>query len=628
LLLYFSLQSPVGLAVCSIYAIEEVAKMTMEFLRQIRICRLGVVFSLFAIIGLTSAQRPWAMKWSDKSYGPDGPWNAVLVQLGSNKQEIALYAGDWWETWILLSDYCTNTTTSSVCYAEEAGLFNSDQSRTWDNRSIMLGPAGHEWEDLSFSPTNAVPVSGRAKRALDQMSLFGTTVPDVDLITVKQAYQTYPGGQNYPLSVGHLSLGAQDINQTFDSIDATMVTSWLWNGSSEITSYTYGMHIGSAPLNIAGSLLLGGYDKSRVLGEVSAQPHTGGSAPILLLDVSLGVAEGGSPWKYPSKQGLLAQGNSSLTPGANVIANVVDPYIYLPQSSCDAIAAELPVTHDPDLGLYFWNTKDPQYKKIVTSPSYLAFTFVKDNTNTQNITIKVPFALLNLTLEAPLVNTPTPYFPCFGTEGNYALGRAFFQAAFIGVNYGAGIVGIGNWFLAQAPGPGFSQTSVTPIEESASELTGSGDSWEATWASHWSPLTVSNSTSGGKATATHNSTTPVAKATSPGVKSDVPESEGLSTGARAGIGAACGVAGLVSIALIVWWLVRRSRQRKEVAVSKTGFQTVVPGTYHQQGPVPNMGCSQFSGQSERVDWGKQNWFWELDHGQPDPGPYEMGTGRH
>ncbi|KAJ5455306.1 Peptidase aspartic [Penicillium sp. IBT 31633x] len=554
------------------------------------------------------------MRWSDKTYGPDGPWNAVVVKMGTSRQEVALYPGGWWESWVLLSDFCDNTTLSSTCYAEEAGLFDPKLSRSWDNTSIGLMPSGYTFEDLTWSPTNAVPITGKAKRARESMELFGTTVPEVDLIGVNQAYQTYPGGQSYPLSVGYLSLGAQDINQTFDRTGATMITSWLWNGSESITSYAYGMHVGSASLGIEGSLLLGGYDKSRALGEITAQPHTGHSAPIQLLDISLGVAKGGSPWKYPSKQGLLAQGNSSLDSGANVLANVVDPYIYLPQSSCDAIAAELPVTHNPDLGLYFWNTDDTQYKKIITSPSYLAFTFVKDNTNTQNITIKVPFALLNLTLEAPLVSTPTPYFPCFGTEGTYALGRAFFQAAFIGINYGAGIVGIGNWFLAQAPGPGHSQTSIIPIEADASDLTGSDDNWVATWAAHWSPLTELNSMSGGDVT--RNSTGDSTASVEQNAPSS--DSEGMSTAAMAGIGAGCGAAGLMVIVFIAWWIMRRSRKRKEMLVSESNLY---------QGHVPPMAYPECSGRSELSDESMKAPLWELDNNRPYSGPYEIGPGR-
>ena len=152
----------------------------------------------------------------------------------------------------------------------------------------------------------------------------------------------------------------------------------------------------------------------------------------------------------PDQHGLLAKGNASIAPGITVTMSPADPYLYLPQSTCAAIAAELPVVYQPDYGLYFWDTTDRRYSQIITSPAYLEFVFSKNSRNNANLTIKVPFSLLNLTLKAPLVEKPTSYFPCMGTTGTYALGRAFAQAAFIGVNWG---LPAGNWFLAQAPGP-------------------------------------------------------------------------------------------------------------------------------------------------------------------------------
>jgi hypothetical protein len=103
------------------------------------------------------------------------------------------------------------------------------------------------------------------------------------------------------------------------------------------------------------------------------------------------------------------------------------------------------------LGLYLWNSDDDSYRKIVTSPAYLSFLFRKDSTNNQNITIKVPFALLNLTLQAALVDEETPYFPCYPSDNIYSFGRAFLQAAFVSKDFGTGD-GYGTWFLAQAPG--------------------------------------------------------------------------------------------------------------------------------------------------------------------------------
>lgn len=574
-------------------------------LSQMRRSRIGIIILFFGLLDFGFADTlPWIMRWSPKGVGSDGPWNAVLVELGSAKEEIALYPGGWWTSYIILSSYCSNLTISSYCYADDAGTFTT-QSTTWDNTSIQYAPDG-TWGSLDISQTNAIPVNGKAHRSTDTMSLFGTDIPSSNLITIQDGYQTYPGGKDYPLEVGTLALGAQYMNQTFGEVGGTIATGWLWNGSKTIESYTYGMHIGSSSLGIPGSLMLGGYDQSRVLGDVSVQPHTGSSAPINLLDVSIGVATGGSPWSFPNKEGLFAQGNSSLLGGTTVIAAPVDPYLYLPQSSCDAIAAELPVTHNSDLGLYTWNTDDPHYQKIITSPSYLAFTFTKDNTNTQNFTIKVPFSLLNLTLDTPLVDKPMAYFPCYGTEGKYALGRAFLQAAFIGANMK---IGATNWFLAQAPGPGYARTaSKTILAEDATTLASSHNSWEESWSAHWTPL-ASNGTISKNSTESETS-----KA------SENSDSEGLSLGAKAGIGAGCGAICLLIVALLVFWLVRRRRRQKGDPAQETAAFAA------QQASMSHM-SNGYSVHCNSSGWARPLPRMELDDTQPYQGPFEMGTGK-
>ncbi|CAI7606626.1 unnamed protein product [Penicillium bialowiezense] len=475
------------------------------------------------------------MTWSTKSFGPDGPWQAVNVIVGSNSSdltqptsEVALYPGGSWE--------------------KQAGLFDSDNSVTLDDTSIQLPPYG-TWDDLEWGYTNAVPVYAKARRATDWINIQGTPVPEVDMILIRAGWQTYPSGQAYPLEVGTLSLGSPEINQTFGNmikINTTFINSYLYDqgGVNTIPSYSYGMHIGSASLGIPGSLHLGGYDQSRVIGEVSSQSFNSGSFPIQLFDINLGVAEGGSPWSYSNKSELLAQGNSSLASGLTVIMDPTNPYIYLPQSACDAIAAELPVTYQPDYGLYFWDTSDPQYKKIVTSPSYLGFRFSKDSLNNADITIKVPFALLNLTLEAPLVKTPTQYFPCMATNSTPVLGRAFLQAAFVGVNW----LHSGKWYLAQAPGPDTSFiVNTATMDENNPSVTGSTSSWEDSWKKKWValPKASSDTTNGTDISSDNN---------------DTPGTE-LSTGAKVGIIVGSAVGGALMLAMIcALWIRRRRRQ--------------------------------------------------------------------
>lgn len=462
-------------------------------------------------IQFTMAQTPYAMSWSSDTYGPDGPWNAISVDIGTEKQSIALYPGGNWESTILLPTICTNTSISSNCYAKTAGVYIADDSLTWDNDTIQQAPDG-SWQSYTLGFAENVPIYASAHRAMDTITLRdGITVLHVSLIGISQGYQTFPDGRIQPLEVGVLSLGADALNQSFSinethAVEANFVTGWLYESGS-IPSYSYGMHVGSAAKKIPGSLILGGYDTARAIGDVSSQTCNGTRFTIQLLDIGIGVVTGDSPWNSSRITNLLTPANSSLQQDASteVLVTGADPYLYLPQSTCNAITTHLPVTYNASLGLYLWNTKDTQYPKIVKSPSYISFSFTANAssttaTNSNNtITIKVPFGLLNLKLESPLVDESTAYFPCMGTAngGPFVLGRAFLQAAFVGVNWATKGQEQGNWFLAQAPGPEYSredsESNVVSIFETNETIIGSfAQSWEETWMGHWTPLNNSD----------------------------------------------------------------------------------------------------------------------------------------
>ncbi|KAI9036772.1 Peptidase aspartic [Aspergillus affinis] len=321
------------------------------------------------------------------------------------------------------------------------------------------------------------------------------------------------GGESvysYPLQVGVLSLGCPEFNQTFTrgdgvSINATFINSQIFTADMA-SSYSFG---------------------------------------------------------------LLENGNSSLHQGTTVEASPGDPYIYLPKSSCDAITSELPTTYDSDLVLYLWNTFDPRYAQIISSPSYLSFEFNKDSLNSANITIKVPFALLNLTLEAPLVKSPKLYFPCMGTDSTPALGRTFLQAAFMAANWSWG-GRIGNWILAQAPGPNYLTTNkLTNIMEKDMTIPGTTNSWEETWANYWTPIPITSS-----------SATPIP---TPSVESDASNDNGTSTGAVVGIAVGCAAVG-VFLGVLAWLFITR-RQRRNAMEELNQMAELYPGIRAKDGGV-------------------------------------------
>jgi len=219
--------------------------------------------------------------------------------------------------------------------------------------------------------------------------------------------------------VGSLSLGGPVVvNESFAQggtlplINTSVVAGWLWDEFAEnlrVPSNSFGLHIRSVAPKIGPSLYCGGFDQNRVIGPMFAQ-LVNIYRSVDLLDVQINailvrLLEAPQYSRTSDQRQLL-----------NWIRNTsIDPlavYLDLPKSTCDAIAAQLPVTFQAKYGLSFWNTQGPLYHKIVSSASSMSFIFRQNESNTQNITINVPFMLLNLTLQAPLTQNSIHYFPC------------------------------------------------------------------------------------------------------------------------------------------------------------------------------------------------------------------------
>ncbi|KAG4434672.1 hypothetical protein IFR05_009847 [Cadophora sp. M221] len=500
------------------------------------------------------------MTWSTQTFGPDGPWQAVEIKVGSNMQIISLYPGGIFASHFLSPKVCSNSTLGNVCYAQTAGLYDHTLS------------SSESFDEITY-PTSADFVGGTLQidgspgdLGTDTWNIGNSMVPlpGMDMAIHDSIWGTLPDGTIYPISVGSLALGAPGtINQTFTRssgsppYNATLLPGWL---STEpppnkiLSSNSYGLHIGSASQNVPPSLIFGGFDQNRVLGEVSTQQGSADTAnSIDLVDIGLIVVQGGSPWTFNSLGGLLTSGNSSIGNALPVAINSLAPYLHLPKSTCDAIAAKLPVIYQAKYGLYFWDTGDPKYEEIVSSPSCLTFTFRQSQTE-KNLTISVPFKLLNLTLTAPLTTTPTAYFPCKAeTKTYYQLGRSFLQAAFVG----------GNWM---ADNGSATWVNVVVVGDADRTISGSTADWASTWKGTWKPLASASgpdatTTSTGNDTASNPSSDP-SISSKPATPPDT--SSSLSTGAKAGIGigAAAGSIGVLAALLLLWW----KKYRKENSV--------------------------------------------------------------
>lgn len=89
-----------------------------------------------SIIALTVAIAPYLVEWNTtRSYGPDGPWPVVTVQVGTSKDNeilswLDLHPGGIWQSMLLIEAFCSSTGVSNPCLAGKGGLYNINDSTT------------------------------------------------------------------------------------------------------------------------------------------------------------------------------------------------------------------------------------------------------------------------------------------------------------------------------------------------------------------------------------------------------------------------------------------------------------------------------------------------------------------
>ncbi|KAL2754264.1 hypothetical protein ACRALDRAFT_2021095 [Sodiomyces alcalophilus JCM 7366] len=530
-----------------------------------------------------NSNSPVRVPWSSRGFGADGPWPAVEVTLGRD-QPVNLFPGRTFQSYVLSDEYCHRNASLS-CHAATAGTYNPDQGRGSSGGIFWTPNPNHFMLGMDVQPVNDISTAQRMW--LDTMTVNDrAAVSNASLVLVDGLMAAYPGGQWFPLSAGCLGLGGPSaVNQSFTGdntypVNASLVPGALWD-RGDIPSNSFGMHIGSAGRpEVTGSLLFGGYDPNRVVGHVLVGDGSFHDS-ITLRDISIQVIRGASPFDdFASEQtGLLVRDTdhfAAATSGLPVRIDGCSPYLTLPKATCDAIAAHLPVRYHDALGLYLWDQDSPRYPLIVSSASVLTFSLFAAS-NADVVTIRIPFAHLNLTLAPPLADVPTPYFPCFtGGQGRHVLGRAFLQDAFLGANWNRE-----RWFLAQAPGPNVqSSPRSEPIGDEDETVEPGDNDWETSWEGAWTVLTEEDVEGPRESGETmpmpgRESESPV-HLPSPSGGHEEETLEGgsgsdLSTGALAAIatGAAVGalVVGVGGAALFFW---RRRKRRKTGAPGGSG----------------------------------------------------------
>lgn len=540
----------------------------------------------FLWLFVLSILRPVSSKYllvpgSTKSYGPDGPWNAFSIAVGDPAQNIDLYMGGAFSSAILSSSICnfSNGTAKPSCPARDfgGGVYNSNKSRTSNTTAILLTDNGNI--SLGYGAGNLLNITGNSKLMMDRLvigdgPLLQQVIGNTSINRIDEATQVLPGGDEYDLQVSFLSMGASDSVQVFSRdngqiINATIpVNQLVLNGATG--SRSWGMHVGSAQLKQPGSLVIGGYDRSRVASDPATfDIKGGGDLEVVLQNITFGVMQGESPWGSTPQGNLLISDAITTTSTANTqistILTAVSPYLYLPQNTCSEIAKYLPITFAPSFGLYLWDTNDPKFALIVNSTAYIQFGF---SYRGGQYPVKIPMKLLALQLVAPFpVTSMTAYFPCrpvTGTSPAYFLGRSFLQGAFLGLSWSTN-----KFWLAQAPGPSMSTSDIYDIDPNDATITAMAN---VDWAASWNSVLKVGKTGAGD---------------SDSAGSSQKTSKGSSTGVIVG-GVVGGLAVLLIVAAAVFFVLRR---RKQNAATVKQSESSVEMTVKQPLQAESIGSS-------------------------------------
>ncbi|KAK3312105.1 hypothetical protein B0H66DRAFT_584976 [Apodospora peruviana] len=478
--------------------------------------------------------------------GPDGPWHAALIMTGTHQRASLLDPIDGGP---LIPMWPTGSTVAQILTTKGGGKYNLSGSET---ASAPWGEWGNDGNNIMRLSDSFANEFSEGVGVLDGLTFInlrfeapGYANVNASIYAMNTSKIVMPDGRSYRPEVGNLGLGRPtDTDFVGESMIQQMKTARL------VASNSFALHMGSAALGQKGSLILGGYEENRIIAPVAAIEMQLGVPIIFLTDVFLGVEVGQWPiGDHSTPDEVIWEGTGSDQLGASiakqfggsvgsalVTPNPAVPGIYLPPPTCANIAKRLPVTFDAKLGYYLWNANGTAGDAAVMINSDVYIAFVLADTQAQNLTIKVPLKLLNLTLQAPIVETPVAYFPCHDVHtqmeaGYWELGRAFLQATFFAVSYDQNLT-----FLAQGPGPDYGQSVLQTLKPEDRTLVPSNKTLADTWRAHWKTTTTADILA----------------------DNNKDESSGLSQGAIAGI-AVGAVFGLVLGCAVGWWFWRRRR---------------------------------------------------------------------
>ena len=238
-------------------------------------------------------------------------------------------------------------------------------------------------------------------------------------------------------------LGLKPSNSSGPTRGRQSLTSQLIsNGLIPSSSFGYSAGALYRPGPMFGSLTLGGYDNSRLI------PN----------DMTFAITDFNQlriPLHAITSSGNLQNNVTLLSNNITALIDTTTPFHWLPITVCEAFEAAFGLTWDQNTSLYLVN--DTIHEKLLINNPSVTFSFWGDlarpaasSLPNAPINITLPYGAFDLQASVPIYPNGTNYFPIrrATNDSQYTVGRAFFQEAYLTVDYEAG-----NFSVSQAKFP-------------------------------------------------------------------------------------------------------------------------------------------------------------------------------
>ncbi|KAF2843327.1 acid protease, partial [Patellaria atrata CBS 101060] len=378
---------------------------------------------------------PYIFPVSEKFEGNDGHWSTFVVDAGTSGQQFHVLpslssAG----LWLPIPDGCNRTDAPDDCPelrgAQSFGnRRNEGYNTSLSNSYTVIGIFKLVFPSIETETHYGEPWSNSSGLyATDTVSLhsgYNSSIQLDDSLVVSIKTVNYFMGL-FGLAHGGVKL----FSHTYQSLLSTLNSSSA--ESPRIPSMSYGYTAGAYYRNNTfGSLVLGGYDRSRRLdsdapdSEISMPLDANDSEALKVLVSDMTVRTGGG--NAQSVMGGVYQNFE-----VNIDSTL--PYLWLPPAVCDKLSDALGLKFDNETGLY---TLSNQQRQNNLDGITIGIRLTRADEQDQALQVDLPYAAFDQDVSWPFYNEAKHYFPIKRAEGSmaYTFGRTFLQEAYVTVDY-------------------------------------------------------------------------------------------------------------------------------------------------------------------------------------------------